>query len=90
VTEVQLGRLELAVHQYVFEAEGRVVHVFYGIYEDQAGSRALLSRRLTPASRIEAVLAGSRNYGQRSLSWRSLVMNARKMRGPPSPGSCRS
>jgi exosortase len=67
VNEVEVGGLELALHQYVFEAEGALLNVFYGIYEDQAGSTALVNRRLTPDSRIEAALAGSRNYGQRFL-----------------------
>jgi exosortase/archaeosortase family protein len=66
-TRVRVGDLELAVHQYVFEAEGRQLHVFYGIYEDQGGSGTLVNRRLTPASRVAAALSGSRNYGQRFL-----------------------
>jgi hypothetical protein len=43
------------------------VHVFYGIYEDAAGSAELANRRKNSASRIAAALAGSRNYGQRFL-----------------------
>jgi exosortase len=67
IMRIPVGDLELALHQYVFEAEGRQLHVFYGIYEDQGGSEALVNRRLTPASRIQAALTGSRNYGQRFL-----------------------
>jgi len=67
LSRIPAGDLELAVHQYEFEAEGRLLHVFYGIYEDQGGSRALVNRRLTLASRIDAALSGSRNYGQRFL-----------------------
>src|ERR1035437_3281779 len=67
ITLIPLGGLELAVHQYVFETEGRVLHVFYGIYEDQGGAGALVNRRLTPASQLQAALSGSRNYGQRFL-----------------------
>jgi exosortase/archaeosortase family protein len=67
ISQIQIGGLELAVHQYIFAAEGKLLNVFYGIYEDQAGSTALVNRRLTPGSRIEAALAGSRNYGQRFL-----------------------
>jgi exosortase len=67
ITLIPLGGLELAVHQYVFEAEGRILHVFYGIYEDQGGAGALVNRRLTPANRLQAALSGSRNYGQRFL-----------------------
>jgi hypothetical protein len=64
---IPIGDLELAVHQYVFESEGKVLHVFYGIYEDQGGSGALVNRRLTAANRIRAALSGSRNFGQRFL-----------------------
>jgi hypothetical protein len=42
-------------------------HVFYGIYEDPAGSAVLANRRMDSASRVAAALAGSRNYGQRFL-----------------------
>jgi exosortase/archaeosortase family protein len=62
-----LSPFHLAVHQFEFEASGRTLHVFYGIYEDQTGSAVLANRRLTRASRIEAALTGSRNYGQRFL-----------------------
>ena len=41
LTRIPVGNLELAVRQYVFEAEGKVLQVFYGIYEDQGGSSAL-------------------------------------------------
>jgi hypothetical protein len=67
ITRIHVGDFELAVRQYVFEAEGRLLHVFYGMYEDQGGSDALVNRRLTSASRLQAALAGSRNYGQRFL-----------------------
>jgi hypothetical protein len=67
IARIPIGDLELAVHQYVFEAEGRILHVFYGIYEDQGGAGALVNRRLTLANRIQSALSGSRNYGQRFL-----------------------
>ena len=67
ITRIPIGDLELAVHQYVFEAAGRTLHVFYGIYEDQGGAGALVNRRLTFANRIQSALSGSRNYGQRFL-----------------------
>jgi exosortase/archaeosortase family protein len=57
----------LAVHQYVFEVEGRTLHVFYGIYEDSTGGEVLANRRLNAAGRIRAALSGSCNYGQRFL-----------------------
>jgi len=66
-TIIPLGNLDLATHQFVFESEGRLLHVFYGIYEDQTGSDHLSNRRQSSGSRVAAALAGSRNYGQRFL-----------------------
>jgi hypothetical protein len=64
---ISAGDLKLAIQHYVFEVEGRPLHVFFGIYEDQTGSAVLANRRLGTASRIDAALAGSRNFGQRFL-----------------------
>jgi len=55
------------MQHYVFSAEGRLLHVFYGIYEDPTGSAKLANRRKDFGSRVAAALAGSRNYGQRFL-----------------------
>jgi len=66
ITTLRFGDFDLALRQYVFEVEGKPLHVFYGIYEDQTGGE-LANRRRTPASRVQAALAGSRNYGQRFL-----------------------
>jgi exosortase/archaeosortase family protein len=62
---VPVAGMELAMQQYVFNAEGTLVHVFYGIYEDPTGSAQLANRRKNSASRVAAALAGSRHYGQR-------------------------
>jgi len=67
VVTVPVAGMELAMQQYVFDAEGRTLHVFYGIYEDPTGSGVLANRRKDCASRVAAALAGSRNYGQRFL-----------------------
>ena len=67
VITVPLAGMELAMQQYVFNAEGTPLHVFYGIYEDPTGSTQLANRRKDSASRVAAALAGSRNYGQRFL-----------------------
>ena len=64
---VPVAGMELAVQQYEFNAEGRPLHVFYGIYEDTSGSAELANRRRNSASRVAAALAGSRNSGQRFL-----------------------
>jgi exosortase len=65
VRMITTGDLKLAIQHYVFEVEGQPLHVFFGIYEDQTGSTVLANRRIGTASRIEAALSGSRNYGQR-------------------------
>jgi hypothetical protein len=67
VITVRIAGAELAMQQYLFNAEGRPLHVFYGIYEDPSGSAKLANRRRDCASRVAAALAGSRNYGQRFL-----------------------
>jgi exosortase len=67
VITVPVGGMSLAFQQYLFTAEGRPLHVFYGLYEDPAGSAVLANRRKDSASRVAAALAGSRNYGQRFL-----------------------
>jgi hypothetical protein len=67
VITVPVGDLTVAFQQYLFTAEGQPLHVFYGLYEDPAGSAVLANRRKDAASRVAAALAGSRNYGQRLL-----------------------
>jgi exosortase len=64
---VPAGLITLAFQQYFFTDEGRPVHVFYGLYEDPSGTLVLANRRMDPASRIAAALAGSRNSGQSLL-----------------------
>ena len=67
IITVPAGGMELAMRQYVFNAEGSKLHVFYGIYEDPTGGSTLANRRQDFRSRVAAALAGSRNYGQRFL-----------------------
>jgi exosortase/archaeosortase family protein len=67
IISVPVAGMELAMQQYVFNSEGRPLHVFYGIYEDPSGSSKQANRRTDCASRVAAALAGSRNYGQRYL-----------------------
>ena len=64
---VPIAGMELVMQHYVFTAEGRTLHVFYGIYEDPTGSAVLANRRQDTVGRIKAALAGGRNYGQRYL-----------------------
>jgi hypothetical protein len=67
IITVPVGGMTVAFRQYEFTAEGQPLHVFYGLYEDAAGSAELANRRKDSASRVAAALAGSRNYGQRFL-----------------------
>ncbi len=64
---VSAGSLTLAFQHYLFADQGRVVHVFYALYEDPSGTAQLANRRTDMAGRIDAAWAGSRNYGQRLL-----------------------
>jgi exosortase len=67
VISVPVGDMTVAFREYLFTAEGQPLHVFYGLYEDAAGSGVLANRRKDSAKRVTAALAGSRNYGQRLL-----------------------
>jgi hypothetical protein len=67
IISVPVAGMELAMQHYVFNAEGKSLQVFHGIYEDPTGSSRLANRRKDFRSRVAAALAGSRNYGQRSL-----------------------
>lgn len=67
IITVPIGGIELAMQHYMFSTEGRLLHVFYGIYEDPTGSAKLANRRKDFGGRVAAALAGSRNYGQRFL-----------------------
>ncbi len=62
-----LPGMELALQQFLFGVEGRPLHVFYAVYEDQSGSAVLANRRKDWRSRVASALAGSRNCGQRFL-----------------------
>ena len=57
----------LGFRRYLFDANGRIFHVFFSVEEtmDASGSPGFLRRDAW--GRIQAALAGSRNYGQRSL-----------------------
>jgi len=67
IITVPVKGTELAMQHYVFNAEGKSLQVFYGIYEDPTGSSKLANRRKDFRSRVAAALTGSRNYGQRFL-----------------------
>lgn len=60
--------LKLPFRQYVFDQQGRQIHVFYCIWEDRAtpSVQALLEDG-SLGSRLQAVLAGRRHSGQQVL-----------------------
>jgi exosortase/archaeosortase family protein len=67
IITIPIAGMELAMRHYVFNSEGKPLQVFQGIYEDPTGSSKLANRRKDFRSRVAAALAGSRNYGQRTL-----------------------
>jgi exosortase len=58
--------LTLAFDRYVFTAGGRDLFVFFSQTEDTLESSAAIARR-THLARLDAALAGSRNYGQNNF-----------------------
>jgi len=59
--------LNLPFHKYSFEVRGGPLHVFFLVAEDTETVGAPPNLRLNHWQRLLASLAGSRNYGQRSL-----------------------
>jgi exosortase len=57
----------LVFRRYVFDAEGRTLHVFFSATEDLAGAGTPSFLRMTHLERVRAALAGSRNFGQRNV-----------------------
>ncbi|MBI3849433.1 MAG: hypothetical protein HY298_03950 [Verrucomicrobia bacterium] len=66
VVPVQPG-FNIAFRRYLFEANGKPLHVFFSGTEDVevAGVSGFL--RMTHRERLQAALAGSRNFGQRNF-----------------------
>jgi exosortase len=59
--------LELPFRAYVVEERGRLLYVFYRIWEERGERQDFKTERLTYGNRLAPVLAGRRNAGQRSL-----------------------
>ena len=59
--------LQLPFRSYVLRDEHGPVYVFYWLWEDRADAQFFQTQNLTYAHRLEPVLAGRRNSGQRSL-----------------------
>lgn len=61
------GGQSLHFRQYLFESEGQLVHVFFAGEEFPRRRTVPGYFRATHWERVKAALAGSRNYGQRTL-----------------------
>ena len=59
--------IPLTYRVYSFRAEGRPLHVFYFFTDDRLAGRAVFTQSLTPDARLQPVLQGRRNTGQRSM-----------------------
>jgi len=69
-SEVQLlnaAGVALPFRHYVVNDGGRPMHVFYCLWEDRGAEQDLRPTDLTLRNRLEPVLSGRRNLGQRSL-----------------------
>jgi exosortase len=64
---VSVHGLEIPFRGYVARDSRGPMHVFYCLWEDRAARRTFSAEWLSYSSRLEAVLAGQRNCGQRSL-----------------------
>jgi exosortase len=64
--QVQPG-LTLAFRRYLFDAGGRPLHVFFAAVEDLDATGGDAFLRMTHLERVQAALAGSRNFGQRNF-----------------------
>ena len=66
---LQISKIDLVTHAYIFGIRERQMYVFYGLWEDQPSDDAPQSTRvrMTAASRLEDVWKGRRNLGQQML-----------------------
>jgi hypothetical protein len=66
LAEVRPG-FKLPFRRYTFNAGGRTMYVFFAVVEDQVNGAVPGLFRMSSLDRIRAALAGSRNFGERSL-----------------------
>jgi exosortase len=59
--------LSLPFRTYSFEERGETYYVFYCLWEDRARDQSFQTTSLTYGNRLDPVLEGRRNLGQRSL-----------------------
>jgi exosortase/archaeosortase family protein len=64
---VAVHGLQMPFRSYTVQGESGPIQVFYCLWEDRADAQSFSTTSLTYASRLEPVLAGRRNSGQRSL-----------------------
>jgi exosortase/archaeosortase family protein len=64
---VVIKGLKLPVQSYVFKEAAGPLHVYYCLWEDRAPSKVFTTMSLSYQNRFEAVLAGRRHLGERSL-----------------------
>ena len=57
----------LNFRRYVFVSEGTMLYVFFSVAENMQAGNSPGFLRMTHWDRVKAAVAGSRNYGQRSL-----------------------
>jgi exosortase len=69
VGNLRLNGIDLPFHAYVFEYDGRPLHVFYCLWEDRArdGGAPKIGNALTYGVRLKSVMNGVRNTGQQVL-----------------------
>lgn len=68
VEKMRVGDLEIPFQCYLFDYQGRPLHVFYCLWEDhQQQNATLLPEDRKAKTRLLAVLAGRRNLGQQVL-----------------------
>jgi len=70
VKDVKAGPITLPFRSYIFDYNGKPLHVFYCLWEDrqeQAGSGLQVPEDRKAKTRLLAVMAGKRNLGQQVL-----------------------
>ncbi|HYG36430.1 MAG TPA: exosortase/archaeosortase family protein [Clostridia bacterium] len=67
ICTIPVRGVHLPFRCYVMEDQRGIAHVFYCLWEDRASTQDFHTMSLTYVNRLEPVLAGRRNCGQRSL-----------------------
>jgi hypothetical protein len=66
-TAVAGDGLTLPFRRYTFEENGKTLYVFFAVVEDQLNASVPGLFRASPWDRVRAAVAGSRNFGERSV-----------------------